>query len=205
MEDQVVSVGFGKENFQSTGVSLGAFHLASPWRRELPSKVLKRQGAMQVFPASVYPEINGKLFIDTVRAPEGTMLLLMSSHKRIIREGRPPMLHDGALVLRTRATGPMLTVHASLPTSQEALLTGKFLAFQGRADVLTQHDMEEFGLQVPSNFVETYFDADEVADCFEVSIISPGISEKPRLESIKVGDEVVVVPARATRRVKRRR
>ena len=205
MEDQVVSVGFGKENFQSTGVSINAFHLAAPWRKELPSKGLKRQGAMQVFPASAFPEINGRLFIDTVRAPEGTMLVLQASHKRIIREGRPPQLHDGALVLRTRATGPMLTVHASLPTSHEALITGKFLVFQGRADVLSEEDMDGFGLEPPPNYVETYFDPDEIADCFEVKIIAPATADKQRLETVRVGDEVVVVPARPARRVNRRR
>ena len=99
----------------------------------------------------------------------------------------------------------MLTVHASLPTSHEALITGKFLVFQGRADVLTEEDRDTFGLTPPPNFVETYFDEDEVAECFDVKVIAPGTAEKQRLETVRVGDEVVVVPARPARRVNRRR
>ena len=205
MEEQVISVGFGKENFKTQGMSLGAFQVTAPWRRELPSKGLKRQSPMQVFPASQYPEINGKMFIDTLRAPEGTLFLLQASHKLITREGRPPLLKDGAVLLRTRATGPMLTVHASLPSPEDALLSGRFLAFQGRADILTEQYMADFGLEVPTSYRESYFDPEEVAECFTSQVIAPALADKPRMETVVVGDEVHVVAARPMRRVNRRR
>lgn len=205
MEEQVISVGFGKENFTQVGMSLSAFRVTAPWVRELPNKSLKRQSPVQNFPATQYPEINGRMFIDTLRAPEGTMILLQASHRLVVREGRPPQLTDGAVVLRTRATGPMLTVHATLPSANDAFLSGRFLAFQGRADVLTEDDMEQYGLVVPNNYRDAYLEPSEIAYCFAVDTVSPALAEKPRVEMAVIGGEVVAVPARPLRRVKRRR
>ena len=205
MDEQVISVGFGKENFTQISMSLSAFRVTAPWLRELPNKSLKRQSPVQTFPATQYPEINGRMFIDTLRAPEGTMILLQASHRLVVREGRPPRLTDGAVALRTRATGPMLTVHATLPTTSDALLSGRFLAFQGRADVMTEEDMELYGLVVPNNYRDAYLEPSEVNYCFSVDTVSPALSEKPRVEMVVIGDEVVAVPARPLRRVKRRR
>lgn len=204
MDEQVVSLGFGKENFQRTGMSLGAFHLEAPWKTELPSKNLKRQGHMQAFPASLHPDINGRMYIDTVRAPEGTLFLLKASHKQIIREGRPPTLRDGALILRTRSTGSLITVHAYLAQAVEASLTGKFLAFQGRADVLSDDEIVDWGLRPTANFCEAFFDPSEIDQCFDVTVVAPGIAA-PKMETVKIGDKVIAVPARAARRVVRRR
>lgn len=200
MADQVISVSFGRETFSRESVSLSAFIVTAPFRRELPSKAYKRQGALQVFPASAHPEVNGNLYMDTVRVPEGAILLLQCSHKQF----SSPIL-DAGLFLRLRNTGPMLLARASLPAPQEALHTGRFMAFQGRADIVAPDDLEGFGIEPPPYWRSAFTNEEEVAECYDVTTLSPETAPAPRTEIVMVGDEVVSVPVRAARRVRSRR
>lgn len=200
MSEQVISVAFGRETFSSSSVSLSAFVTTAPFKRELPSKAYKRQGALQVFPASAHPDVNGNLYMDTVRVPDGVILILQCSHK----QHASPIL-DGALILRTRATGPMLAVYASLPTSPEAINTGQFLTFQGRADRLTPEEAEEAGLELPTHWKRAYLDDEEVDECFTVNVLANETAAKPRMEVIGDGEDAIVVQARPGRRLRARR
>lgn len=200
MTEQVISVAFGRESFATSSVSLSAFVATAPFKRELPSKAYKRQGALQVFPASAHPDINGNLFMDTVRVPEGVILVLQCSHKH-----HSSSILDGAMILRTRSTGPMLAVYASLPTAQEAINTGRFLTFQGRADRLTPKEAEDAGLELPAHWKRAYLDDEEVNECFTVNILAPETAIKPRMEIIGEGEDAVVVKARPGRRLRSRR
>ena len=200
MDEQVVSVSFGKENFATNSASLSAFVVVAPFARTLPSKTYKRQGTCQAFPASAHPEINGTLYVDTVRIPEGTLMILQLSHKQF----NSPIL-DGAMLLRTRATGPMLAIHASLPEAREANITGSFLMFQGRADILTPEEAAGHGLEIPRTWAAAFLQEEEVAECFTVSILAGESSRKRDMQVIQVGDESIVVPSRVGRRVTRRR
>lgn len=200
MTEQVISIAFGRETFTNSSALLSAFVVTPTFRRELPSKVYKRQGSLQVFPASMYPNINGNLYMDTVRVPEGVVLLLQCSHKH----HSVPVL-DGAVFLRTRFSGPMLIAHATLPVSPEATNTGDFLVFQGRADLLTPEEVEEQGIEIPKNWRMAYLDEEEVAECFKVRTVAPETAPKPRLEVIGEGEDAVVVQARPSRKLRSRR
>lgn len=200
MSEQVISVAFGRETFSSSSVSLSAFVTTAPFKRELPGKAFKRQGSPQVFPASAYPEINGNLYMDTVRIPDGVILILQCSHK----QHASPIL-DGAVIVRTRATGPMLAIYASLPSAREAINTGDFLAFQGRADRLSPEEAEAAGIELPTHWKRAFLDDEEVGESFRVTVLSPETAAKPKLEVIGEGEDAVVVPARPGRRLRSRR
>lgn len=202
MDEQVISVAYGKETFATNSISLSSFIVTAPFARSLPSKTFKRHGACQSFPASAYPEVNGTLYLDTVRVPDGTIVLLQASHKQFARP-----LSDGAIFLRTRHTGPMLVVHATLPTAEEAMNTGSFLMFQGRADILTADEVEEDEacIEVPTHWRRAFLSEEEVEECFKVSSLSPELASRVRTQVMQVGDEKIVVTARRVRRFKARR
>lgn len=204
MTEQVVSVGFGKENFATRNLSVRAWQVQGPWSLTQPSKHLKRQGQMQTFPASQYPDINGKMYLDSVRAPDDTIMMIQASRRQTMGAGRVPDLTDAALILRTRTTGPMLNVQVFLPEANESLNGGQFLVFQGRADILSAEESELYGIYPGNAFIEHYMDEYEVGELFKITEISTG-TPKQKLEVAQVGDETVVLPARATRRVVRRR
>lgn len=203
MAEQVISVSFGKETFATTSVSLSAFVVVAPFERTLPSKTYKRQGACVSFPASAHPEINGCLYVDAVRIPDDVIMILQCSHKM-----RSSPVLDGAILLRTRTTGPMLTIHAALPVAREALTTGDFLVFQGRADVLTKAEAEDLGLEIPKHWAQAFLDKEEVKECYTISELSPALAAKPTpppMEVLDVDGEKVKVRARAPRRLGLRR
>ena len=201
MSDQVVSVSFDKESLARRSVSLSAFVITAPFARELPSKAYKRQGSVQAFPASLHPEINGTLYMDTVRVPDGVIMAVQVSHKMLAS----PVL-DAAILLRTRSTGPSLAIHASLPTSPEALVTGQFLVFQGRADRLTYEEAVAAGIEIPRHWAAAFLDKEEVAEAYLVTELSPELVARPRLELMQDADgEEVLVAARPGRRLRSRR
>lgn len=197
---QAISIGFGKETFKVASISLSAFVVTPPFQRELPSKVYARQGHIQKFPASNFPEINGSLYLDTLRVPDGVLLLLQSSHRM---RGTP--LRDGALLLRTRSAGPMLAIRAALPAALEALQTGDFLVFQGRADVLPVSEYAEWGLEPPKNWVNGFTDDEEVAECYTIEVHQPEVEAKPQYEKLQDAEgNTVVAKKRPGRRIRLR-
>lgn len=202
MAEQLISIGYGRETFSTCSASLSAFVVETGFTRTLPSKKFRRQGMLQKFPVSAHPEINGYLFLDSVmNVPDGTLILLQSSHRHL---GAP--LRDGGVFICMRSTAAMLSVKANLPSAQESTLTGDFLVFQGRGDVLTAKEVNAQGIDVPKNYLKGFLDAEEVRECYTITVTSPQIQEKPRLETVKdVDGETVLIRQRPTRKVSLRR
>lgn len=199
MADQLVSVGFGSESFASSGVKLNCFVMSGEFTRNLPSKVHKRQGVCQRFPASNHPEINGVLWLDSVLIPDGTVVMVQASHTH-----RAKPLKDGAIFIALRADAPVLAIKAELPVAAEATQTGSFLAFQGRGDVLSMTELKTYGIKPPRSWAEAFLDPDEVADCYEVVQLAPGAA-KPIMERLKDRDgNEVLVAAKPARRIRLR-
>jgi hypothetical protein len=202
MATQLVSIGFGKETFSVSSASLSAFVVEPPFNRTLPSKKFKRQGALQKFPVSNHPEINGYMYLDSVGdIPDGTIILLQASQRY-----RATPLRDGAIFIHLRATGPMLAVQATLPSAIESTLTGGFLAFQGRGDILAVDELKTYGIEPYKNYITAYTDDEEVAECYTIQVVSPEIEGKPNYDTVKTPDgEVLVVKAKPRRKMNLRR
>ncbi len=199
---QVISIGYGKVNFEHNSASLSCFHLEAPFIRALPSKPdsgMTQRGKVQMFPATDYPEINGKLFTDTLNAPDGKVLMLQSDHRM---HGAPTK--DAALFLRTRAEGAMYTVTAAIPPYRASLVGDSFLVFQGRGDFLTAEELEDEGFVFTRSWKESFLDPGEIERCFELRELAPQLSDKPRTQSITnlSGETVAVVAARPGRRIR---
>lgn len=201
MAEQAVSIGFGKETFPSISASLAVFAVSDGFQRVTPGKVYPRQGKMQVFPASKYPEVNGQFYLDTLKVPDGVIILLQSSHK-----AKAVPLRDGGVFIATRATGPMLAINANIPSAVGSLQRGGFLTFQGRGDILMAEDLEGYGIVPPNNWINGFMDEEEVAECYTITVMAPALEGKPSFEIVEDRDgNAVRALAKPRRRLSLRR
>jgi hypothetical protein len=74
----------------------------------------------------------------------------------------------------------MLSISATLPSAIESTITGKFLVFQGRGDILNVEELSTGGIIPPKNYISAYLDEEEVAECYTIAEMSPALEGKPR-------------------------
>ncbi len=197
---QAMSFGYGKASFAICSVSLAAFRLHAPFERTIMNTGLQRQGQTQRFPASTYPEINGTMFLETLRVPDNALVLLQASYRHL---GKP--IKDGAIVLRTRESGPLLSVHASIPHADESTLNPDFLVMSGRADVLDFDQLSDYGIEVKRSYAEGFMDPDEVAQCFTVSVVAHELRAAQGVQAMQDAEgKVVLVQTRPVRQLRNR-
>ena len=197
MTDVIVSVGYGKENFSTQSASIAVFNVMPDFKREFPSKVFRRQGGLQRYPASQYPEVNGYLFLESMVVPEGAILCIQASHRY---RGSP--IRDGAVFVRVRNDGPTLLIKAKLPANAEALVSGDFLVFQGKADLMGLDDLAVYGVFPPNNWSGAFLDSEEVLECFIIDEIAKESAPRLAVERVETSDgEAVIVAKRRTRRL----
>ena len=196
----LVTLGYGRETFASVSASVAAYSILPAFVRQHPGKSFTRQGKMQVFNASNYPEINGKFFLDSLIVPTNTVLLLQSSHTN-----KSVCLRNGAVFIQVRPTAPLWAIHASLPPAIGASMES-FSAFQGKGDILTLEDLDVLEIAPPKNWVNNYMDEEEVAECFTFMQIAPATEEKRKTEVVedREGNKVVTMQ-RPTRKISLRR
>lgn len=197
MSAQLVSVGFGKQSFSASSASFSAFVVTPEFKKELPSKAIGRQGNVQSFPASAYPEVNGSMYVDSIPGVvDGTILLLQASQKQ-----RATPIRDGAIFIHARTTGPMLAIRARMVAARESRLDSEFLVFQGRGDILTGDDLATYGIVPYANYLRTYMDADEIAECYTIEVMGAESAPRPSIETATTRDgEVVALTPRPGRR-----
>lgn len=201
MSVQLISIGYGKETFATNSASLSAFVVEPEFVRNLPSKVFKRQGHCQRFPASQYPEINGSFYLDSVSVPEGTVIVLQSSHRV-----KSSSIRDGAIFIALRNDGAMLSISANLPSDKDSLVNGSFLTFQGRGDILNLDELAMFGIVPPKNYINGFLDPEQVEECYTITVMAPAQSSKPVFEKLKDREgNVVLAKQRPGRKISLRR
>ena len=196
-DSQLVSVGFGSESFSSSGVKLNSFIITGEFNRALPSKVYPRQGICQKFPASATPTINGALYLDSVLIPDGSVIMVQASHTRFAKP-----VYDGALFIALSKYAPMIAVKATLPASNEAMMTGSFLVFQGRGYILKQSEFSEYGVNPPKSWRESFLAEDEIEQCYEILELAAGVA-KPKVEMVEDADgNTIAIQAKPSRRIR---
>lgn len=200
MTEQLISVGFGKGSFKTRSFSLSGFVLTPGFVRTTPNKVYKRQGQCQRFPISDHPEVNGYLYLDSVQAQEGAIILLQASHKT----GGSP-ISDAAVLIALRSTGPMLGVKAKLPSAVESRIGQTFMVFQGRGDLLTKEELLAFGIEPTRQWSNAFLDPEEFDECYTVETIAGELTARRTLQMLMTEDgEAVPVQRAPGRRVRLR-
>jgi hypothetical protein len=196
----VISVGYGKENWAEHGVRIAAFLCAPPFKRDFPSKARKRRGNTQTFPASDHPEINGTLFLDTLEASEGDVVML-----QVTRTWKGARSGDAAVFFRVRSTGPMVIMHVKLLADLAGRKNGEqFAIFQGRADRLTKRELRALSFDVSTKWADAYMNDDEIEEITEVRQLDAGSAAKPTFERVQnsAGEVKVVTVERSRRRIR---
>lgn len=202
MSKQAVSIGYGKISFSDASASLSAFLIEPPFVRRLPSSDgtgFTVRGKIQMFPATNFPDVNGKLFSSTLDAPDGATLLLQCQ-----RRFNAVPIRDGGVFLRLRSTGPMYTVSADLPPARDSLLGNSFLVFQGRGDLIDVEELEGEGFEFTKNWKNAFLDPEEVAQCFDIRELAPQVEDRPRLEKVTnlSGETVSIRVSKPGRRIR---
>lgn len=196
-------IGFGKAVLSGTTVQFSAFKVTAPWNREPAQTSGKRShGTATMSNIGAHGNINGTVYSDTVHHEPGTFLLLTCT-----RYHRSVPAAEGAIILRLRANAALLNVMGKIPAGQDNLFGPRFSMFRGNADILSVDEAEVLGLRVPRGFVARFFDANEIADRFEVDELMPELARRPEFVAVSTpsGVKVKEVAAAPTRRIRIRR
>lgn len=195
-----VAVATGSANFPGTGATISCQRVTAPFKRDSAITSGARVG-YQEFPVAALPQ-RGALHRFVVSHAEGTLLMLQS---RWLRNAAP--IRDGAVFLRLRATGPLWRIAAKLPLSAENVVGDTFVAFEGRADVLTIEDLTKAGIVVPSSYEKRFMSPEEVDECYVFDRLSDEIRPRPVLRTVASADgtKVVEMAAAPARRMTFRR
>lgn len=200
---QEVSIAFGKVNLKTAVMTIAPMRVKAPFTRDSAVSTAKRDPyTMATFPVSNYPQVNGIMSRDKCRHPDGTILIIQSQWKR-----GGAGIRDGAVLLRLRENGPTLNVIAKLPHGLDSQLGDTFSVFMGRADILSPDEAKIFKIEIPNRFVQTFFDPEQVGECFTIEEVQPERSPPPTYALVNTshGVEVRALATAPTRRMRIRR
>jgi hypothetical protein len=195
----LVTVGYGKATLRTSVTTLTAFRLSAPFTRDpLASSGQRIPGFGSVTSVGVHPDANGRMYSDRVGHDPGTIVLLTASKTR---QGAP--VCDAALLLRLRPGAALINTAARLPTGADNIIGDRFTVFTGNADLLSVEEAELLGVRIPRNFLQKFFNEEEVAESFFVDILQGATIERPELVAVSTpeGTKVKEVPAAPKRRL----
>ncbi len=199
---QTITTGYGKVTFATASASVTNFVLTEGFVRTLSSKILGKNSVTRRIPATEYPDINGWLYADELKAPEGTILLL-----QMRRSYRGRAIADGAIIVRTREDGDTLLISSLLPSSTESLVSNNtHTVFMGRGDMLTPEEVKTYGVHILPRYIACNFDEEEISECFQVQVIKKGVDAPVYEKAVsRTGEQVVFSVPQVRRRIRIRK
>ncbi len=198
--EQTVILGFGKMTLRTQTMSIAALRVRPPFVRDSAVTTSRRQGGTMVTtPVSRFPVIHGNMYSDRCAIPDGTILMFQSQWRR-----GSVSTKDGCVLLRLRPGAATLNIKARLPHGPESLLGDVYQVFMGNADILSPEEAQVMKIDVPARFIQTYFNLEEVEECFIIDELNPERERKPDIALVSTSQGLVVkeVPAPATRRMR---
>ncbi len=191
--------GFGKVNLPDQLATFAIFRMKAGSKDSALDSGRREIGTMHMTPVSANPQINGYMNRDHVTHPNGTIIMLQASWKRGASSVR-----DGCVLLRLRQDAALLNVVAKLPMGRDNKLGDSFSVFEGYADILSPDEAALHKVVIPNNFIDKFFDPDEINECFTIQEVRPARADKPTLSFVSTSQgvvlkEVVSAPARRMR------
>lgn len=195
---QDITIGYGKTSFGSSNSTLALLKVSAPFTTKLPNAGKTKPNA---FPASVFPDINGNLYRNTIsEVADGTVFVAQYT----VRKGASP-LRDGAVFIAARSTGPLILVNALLAQSRESILGDTHVMFYGRGDILRVDELSEFGISPDKRFQDRYMDMAEIDECFSIDQVAAGYAARPKVEMLTTSSGEVAAVISKPQRVLRLR
>jgi hypothetical protein len=202
-ELQEVGVGYGKAVFASKTLAMTSQRVKAPFIREPAATTGQRQyGNQSARNVGQHGDINGVIYGDRVKHPNGTILMLGASQKT----SRAP-LADAAVFVRLRAGAPLIAINCRLPVDRANYFGETACLFTGRADIMSVDEVEALGLRIPRSFVERFCEMDEIQQLFDIIEVAPEVIARPSIIAVvtPTGTEVREVSAAPVRRIKIRK
>jgi len=182
------TITYGKVNLATASASVAAFRVQAPFKRESAINTGTRSpGHGQYTAATSFQKIGGGFATERVRHDVGTILLYQMSRTR-----NKVRMSDGALFLRLRPGAAFLAINAKLPVGPESLIGDEFMIFQGNADILTVEELRTSGIEVARNYERTYMSDEEIAENFEVHVVTPESTPRPALQRVVAQGKVII-------------
>lgn len=188
----LISVGYGKMNFSDSSMSIAAFVLERPFIRKFPSQVYKKT-ATHVIHVSPYPEINGRLFVDTLSVPNNTIVML-----QVGKRYRGSSVADGMVFVHVHEHGGLLNVCVRTITDPSSTVQNNtHTALVANGYILSDEDMEKLGFIVSERTIDTYRQSEEIDELFHITRLTEDVVPQPEpviLKSISGSEKVIHVP-----------
>lgn len=206
MATQSVQIGYGKATFPTASITIAGFVVEPEFVRTLASKKMGKMGRTLSIPVSQFPDIDGWLYSDQIDSPDGVIFMVQTSVKN-----RGVKVRDGSIFFRSRRDGEAVLVTAHIPHDARCTLrTHNHTVFSGHGDILTLEDLEAEGIVVPKNYASAYMDAEELAECYDITVIAKAKVAKAALPKIEVhtaddGTKVALKVEKPNRRMRIRR
>ena len=205
------TVAFGKQVFEGCSDSITLFSLpAEPrilWRarRSADKHFHKvRRGAHVAASTDGY-DGHGKWHSTEYLTPDSSppTLLIVALNRRI----RGRVVASCCLHIIPNEAGPHLIVKARLSPHRLSSAGDDIAVFRGRGYIVDEVQLQELGIRFEGNDINTYMDAEELEDEFEIENISGSLTVTPEITTFgQDGDtEVVVTAPRGRRRVRVRK
>ncbi len=136
---------------------------------------ISKHGQLMILPAvpSVSDTIAGKWTTAAYNIPDGFVLKIFGTRKLSVGLGRS--LVTANLYIQTRENGPLIGVGGRLSGNEKAGQS-EVLVFSGRADILTEEEIKELGLEMYRPYNQS-----NVETLFHIETLSPASGEKPQV------------------------
>lgn len=192
MEKLNISLSYGKATAQTASLTITAYHLrpdgSNGYVRELAtqnSTIARTQTFENIW--TDHRGVNiGRMYRTDLRAPGQALLMLDFSRTR-----NGAYSHRFGIVLRVRSGAAYQRINlkqAALPTTQNA---DEFGLFFGRADLLSERELREAGI----DYVSVYNVEDQIMDLLSFTLLSPETSKAPQTQTIVTYEGVKTVQA----------
>jgi hypothetical protein len=178
MTGQTIALGYGRINFSGMAASYAALKVVPPFMRSSAATSGQARGSRRWTPAGEHTFNEGITNV-SVEHPNGTVVLLQVQWK----SGGIP-LRDGALFLRLRHGAALYSVTAKVPRNRENIMGDSCQMFSGYADILGADDFQALNLKVPDSFLHKFMSEEELAECFDITMMSRETVPRPGLALI---------------------
>lgn len=199
----VVQIGYGKATFPTSSITIAGFVVEAEFIRTLASKKLGKESRTLTIPVSAFPDIDGWLFSDQIRAVDGTIFLIQTSVKH-----RGVRVRDGSIFIRARQDAAALLITANIPHDARCTLRShNHTVFSGHGDILTVEDLAEESIVPGKGYISAYMDPEELTECYDIVQLQAAKSHAPKVEThtAEDGTEVKLKIDRPNRRMRIRR
>lgn len=178
----IIQLVHGSQTFKKASSKVNVFIMRADGtnKRDFPNKQLSSiKGSSTQTPAALdgYAD-HGKWYGTRFESKEGAILMLQAS---TTFQGSP--YNNGCLLLSLREEAPLIKV--DVITTPNTNATYQLVpAFSGKADILPVEEAKDYGIVMPKNFINNYFDEEELEELFDINTLTEG-TRRPELIAVR--------------------